>query len=171
MSLGELAGWLALLLVVGLGVTLVNQITRIGRVEKQYRALMKGAGPTALSMSFGELVANQGERLEVARARLDGIEGTLRALEGPVAHSIQCVGLIRFNPFQETGGDQSFALALLDRNGDGVVVSSLHGRTSTRFYAKPIRAGASHLSLSEEEIQAIQQAMQTSSEYRVTSTK
>jgi hypothetical protein len=67
--------------------------------------------------------------------------------------------LVRYNPFQDTGGDQSFALALLDKRGDGVVVSSLHSRTMTRFYAKPIKGGVSPLSLSEEEVQAVQQAM------------
>jgi hypothetical protein len=123
---------------------------------------MKGAGPTELNMSLGELVTNQAGRLDNTRAKLEEIEGTLRAMESPVARSIQCVGLVRFNPFQETGGDQSFALAMLDRKGDGVVISSLHGRTATRFYAKPVKSGSSHISLSEEEIQAIQQAMSTS---------
>jgi hypothetical protein len=158
-AFGELAGWLALLLVLVIGGLLIGQITRLGALEKQYRALMKGAGPAGLSVSLGEIVMSHGERLESTRARVEALEGTVRALETPVAHSIQCVGLVRFNPFQETGGDQSFALALLDRKGDGVVVSSLHGRTSTRFYAKPVKNGVSHMSLSEEEIQAIQQAM------------
>jgi hypothetical protein len=161
-SVGELVGWLALVVALGLGAALASQIGRIGRLEKQYRALMKGAGPTALNMSLGELVANQAERLEATRTKIEGIQSTIHAMEGPVAHSIQCVGLVRFNPFQDTGGDQSFALALLDRKGDGVVVSSLHGRTSTRFYAKPVKGGVSHISLSEEEIQAIQQAMSKS---------
>jgi hypothetical protein len=159
---GELVGWLALVLVLVLGGALAGQIGRIGRLEKQFRALMKGAGPTSLNMSLGELVTNQAERLDKARTRLEVIEGTLHAMEGPVAHSIQCVGLVRFNPFQDTGGDQSFALALLDRKGDGVVVSSLHGRNSTRFYAKPVKSSTSHVPLSEEEIQAIQHAMNKS---------
>ena len=71
---------------------------------------------------------------------------------------MQFVGLVRFNPFDDTGGDQSFALALLDGRGDGVVISSLHGRTGTRFYAKPVKAGTSTLSLSDEEVQALKQA-------------
>jgi hypothetical protein len=71
---------------------------------------------------------------------------------------VQHVGLVRYNPFQDTGGDQSFALALLDKQGDGVVISSLHSRTMTRFYAKPIKAGIAVVSLSEEEVKAVQQA-------------
>jgi hypothetical protein len=68
---------------------------------------------------------------------------------------------VRFNPFADTGGDQSFALALLDAKGNGVVVSSLHTRTATRFYAKPVAGGASTLSLSDEEVRALKQAMES----------
>ena len=52
---------------------------------------------------------------------------------------IQRVGLLRFNPFDETGGNQSFALALLNDSGDGVVLSSLHSREATRIYGKPVQ--------------------------------
>ena len=52
--------------------------------------------------------------------------------------AFQRVGLVRFNPFEDTGGNQSFALALLDAEGNGWVLSSLHARTGTRVYAKPI---------------------------------
>ena len=75
---------------------------------------------------------------------------------------MQHVGLVRYNPFQDTGGDQSFAIALLDQHGDGVVFSSLHNRSLTRIYAKPVKGGASALSLSEEEVQAVQQALGSS---------
>lgn len=54
---------------------------------------------------------------------------------------VQKVALKRFNPFGDTGGDQSFSMALLDKRGDGVVLSSLHGRAGTRIYAKPVEGG------------------------------
>ena len=75
-----------------------------------------------------------------------------------MARSVQHIGLVRYNPFEEAGGDQSFALALLDRLGNGVVISSLHGRTTTRFYVKAVKAGQPVLSLSEEEAMALKQA-------------
>jgi hypothetical protein len=158
-QLGEIAGWLALIAALGLGLLVAGQMTKTGRIERQFRVLMKGSGSPVQDLSLGQMIVSQGERVDAMRARLDDIEGTLRAMEKPMTHSIQCVGLVRFNPFGDTGGDQSFALALLDKHGDGVVVSSLHGRAATRFYAKPVRAGSSQISLSEEEIQAIQQAM------------
>ena len=73
--------------------------------------------------------------------------------------SIQKIGVVRFNPFKDTGGDQSFAIALLDKNNNGLVISSLYSREGTRVYTKPIENGDSSYHLSEEEKQAIQKAI------------
>jgi hypothetical protein len=73
------------------------------------------------------------------------------------------VGLVRFNPFEDTGGNQSFALALLDGRGDGFVVSSLHARAGTRVYAKAVTDGRSDGALSEEESDALRRALATRS--------
>jgi hypothetical protein len=72
--------------------------------------------------------------------------------------SIQKTGVVRFNPFKDTGGDQSFAIALLDKNNTGLVISSLYGREGTRIYTKPIENGDSEYHLSEEEKEAIKKA-------------
>jgi hypothetical protein len=73
--------------------------------------------------------------------------------------SIHKVGIIRFNPFKDIGGDQSFALALLDGKNSGIVISSLHTREGTRIYSKPIIKGESEkYTLTEEEKQAIKTA-------------
>jgi len=69
------------------------------------------------------------------------------------------VGLVRFNPFEDTGGNQSFALALLDGRGDGFVISSLHARAGTRVYAKAVAGGTSEAALSAEEAEALRQAL------------
>lgn len=72
---------------------------------------------------------------------------------------IQKIGLLRFNPFNDTGGDQSFILALVDAENTGVVISSLHTRTGTRWYAKKVlkAKGVEH-KLSVEEEKAIKKA-------------
>ncbi len=72
--------------------------------------------------------------------------------------SVQRVGVIRFNPFKEIGGDQSFSAALLDGNNDGIVITSLYTREGNRVYGKPIKAGLSEYLLSEEEKKAIEMA-------------
>ena len=76
------------------------------------------------------------------RDELDELAARTAVLEGAQRRSFQRVGLVRYNPFEETGGNQSFALALLDAGGDGWVLSSLHARSGTRVYAKAIKAGA-----------------------------
>jgi len=72
--------------------------------------------------------------------------------------SVQKVGMVRFSPYKEVGGDQSFSIALLDADNSGIVISSLFSRTDNRVYGKPIVNGQSKYLLSEEEKQAIEKA-------------
>ncbi|MCX6791952.1 MAG: DUF4446 family protein [Candidatus Gottesmanbacteria bacterium] len=72
---------------------------------------------------------------------------------------IQRVGLVRFNPFSDTGGSQSFTLALLDGHDNGLVMTSLYARTGNRWYIKEVRSGkGKELVLSKEELTAVQKA-------------
>lgn len=77
---------------------------------------------------------------------------------------IQKVGLIRYNPFDEMGGNLCFALALLDGNDNGVVLNGIHSRTGSFTYAKPIEMGVSTYMLSEEEVKAVEMAKNNSYE-------
>lgn len=72
---------------------------------------------------------------------------------------LQKIGFIRFNPFSETGGSQSFVLSLLDEQDNGLVLSSLHSREATRFYAKKVKKGKGEdFELSKEEKEAVKRA-------------
>jgi len=72
----------------------------------------------------------------------------------------QKIGFVRYNPFSDTGGDQSFCLCLLDQNNDGFVITSLHSREQTRIYAKTITKGLTKgYELSKEEVQAVDLAI------------
>lgn len=71
---------------------------------------------------------------------------------------VQKVGIVRYNPFSEVGGDQSFSLALLDGKDNGLVITSLYTREGNRVYGKPVKKGGSEYLLSEEEKQAINKA-------------
>ncbi len=71
---------------------------------------------------------------------------------------IQHVGLLRYNPFSHTGGDQSFVLALADHDGNGAIVNSLHAREGTRVYAKPLTGWESVYTLTDDELEAIAKA-------------
>jgi hypothetical protein len=128
---------------------------RVRRVDARLRGLTRGDDGVDLEGVLGahlDKVYTLGREVERLGARTG-------ALETSGLRAFQRVGLVRFNPFEDTGGNQSFALALLDGHGDGFVVSSLHSRTGTRIYAKAIAAGASDTALSEEESGALQQAL------------
>ena len=71
---------------------------------------------------------------------------------------IQKVGMVRFNPFRETGGDHSFSIALLDANDTGLVLTGIHTRERTRIYTKTVKLGKGEFELSEEEKKALSKA-------------
>lgn len=83
----------------------------------------------------------------------------IKSLEELSEIAIQKVGIIRFNPFKDMGGNQSFIIALLDKQDNGFVISSLFVNESNRVYAKSVNKGKSDYKLSEEELKAIDMAM------------
>ena len=142
--------------IVVLLVLVILQSVRVGRAVTAYRQLVRdGSGG-----SLDEVLQAHVARVEEVRGRLGEIDATQATLEQRTEASIQHIGLVRFNPFEDTGSDQSFALALLDDRRDGVVISSLHGRTNTRLFAKPVEHGTSSHTLSDEEAQAIRVAVE-----------
>ena len=84
---------------------------------------------------------------------------SLNKLEDRVSQTLQRVGVVRFNAFEDVGSELSFALAVLNDNGNGFVLSSLYGRSETRTFVKPVREGKSDYQLSGEEIAAIKKAL------------
>ena len=91
---------------------------------------------------LGDVLGAHLERVHVLGQVVDRLDTRTGRLEASAPRAFQRVGLVRFNPFEDTGGNQSFALALLDAEGNGWVLSSLHARTGTRIYAKAIRGGS-----------------------------
>ena len=87
------------------------------------------------------------------------VEQELAEVRDVLSSAIQRVGLVRFDAFEDMGGRLSFAVALLDAEGTGVVFSSINGRSETRIYAKPIEYGSSKIALSDEENEAIRRAL------------
>ena len=82
----------------------------------------------------------------------------LKKIEIENLSNFQKIGVVRFNPFKEVGSDQSFSIAILDGNDNGVVITSLYTRDENRVYGKPIKASISEYNLSEEEKKAIEKA-------------
>ena len=120
----------------------------------------------------GARTAELERRVSQLAQRLEGLEGDVDALRAggsleprvtasPLPRdtaAISRIGLIRFDAFEDAGGAQSFALALVDDDGDGIVITSLHSRPTTRVYVKAIRRGVADAPLSDEETRALQDA-------------
>jgi hypothetical protein len=133
----------------------VLQARRLRRLARRLEGLTQ-------SEEGGSLEAILGQHLERVRAVIrdvDRLDERTVALERDLQASLGRVGFIRYNPFEDTGGALSFALAILDRAGTGFVLSSLHARTGTRIYAKAVEAGRSAAALSSEETEAVRRAM------------
>lgn len=127
---------------------------RLSRLHRRYRAAMAVAGGVDLEKAMIEqraLLREHAERLLAVEAQSQSMQGTLSSHAGRV-------GIVRFNPFQDSGGDQSFSIAWVDDQVNGVVISSLYSRSGTRIYAKPLARGNSSYNLTEEEQEAIRQA-------------
>jgi len=143
---------LALLALAGV----VFMLARQQRLLGQYQHLMTGTSGGNLEAILHDHIA----QVRDTAARVEATEQLARRLEKSGYFSFQHLGVVRYNPFHDTGGDQSFAIALVDGHGNGVVLSSLHGRDATRVYAKPLLKWESTHQLTEEEKQAIALAYQ-----------
>ena len=92
-------------------------------------------------------------------ADLEGLRGEVQALRLEAAEALRHLAVVRYDAFGDMGGHLSWSLALLDDAGNGVVLTSIHGRSEARTYAKGVKAGRSEQSLSPEEEQSIELAM------------
>jgi len=131
------------------------QSRRIGRLRTRLDRLTRGADDADL----GAVLDAHLEKVFAVVRELDDLSARATVLEAAGRRAIQRVGLVRFNPFEDTGGNQSFAMALTDAAGNGFIVSSLHSRTGTRVYAKAINDGRSDGALSDEEQAALRIAL------------
>ncbi len=145
--------WLltAVVLLVMLGVVF-RLASQVRAAVQRYTTLTKGVEGENLDDIW------QARALQVAHHddQLTTLSQQVRELN---QSSVQHIGLVRFNPFGDVGGDQSFAVALLDGNHDGVILSSIYSRAGVRIYAKFVQAGTASHTLSDEEEAAIVQAL------------
>ena len=102
------------------------------------------------------------KRIEQLEKKVLELSKSIEEVQQGMKKALVKVGVVRFNPFHETGGDQSFAIALLDEYNTGFVVMSHYMKDHNRVYAKPIVKGVSEYTLSEEEKAAMKKAMNPS---------
>lgn len=120
-----------------------------------YQRLVKGTQTDNLTKILNNILEEQ----NLSKLKFEKLDEKLQKQIKNSVYNIQKVGILRFNPFTDTGGDQSFVLAILDGTDSGIVLTSLHSRGMTRWYAKNIKEGNGvDYKLSEEEIKSIKQA-------------
>jgi hypothetical protein len=129
--------------------------------QRQLRTLAAHYAALTFGTDGGNLeqvLAGHLDNVRAAREQGAQALAIARRVEQFSATHIQHVGLLRYNPFSHTGGDQSFVLALADHDGNGAIVNSLHAREGTRVYAKPLVGWESIYTLTEDELEAIGKA-------------
>lgn len=97
--------------------------------------------------------------LKEIKRELESCQSELEELKKYSQRAIQKIGIVRFNPFSKIGGNQSFSVAFLDKENNGVVITSLYDQKESRIYTKPVQTGKSSYSLSREEKEAISKAI------------
>ena len=149
----------AVMVLAGVNVLILIWVIALTVFVRRAQAARERAGaairdkPDALSI-LGSAVDNI-ERLTAENERLKAVDARHR---GILEETVRHVGVVRFDAFQEVGGRLSFAADFLNERGDGVVISSINGRSDSRVYAKPIIERRSDFALSEEEEESIKQA-------------
>jgi len=122
---------------------------------RRYRKLTGGVKSGSLDKIIEKLMADQKKN----QKDFNLAQEQLSQLQEKGQEHFQKKALVRYNPFNQTGGNQSFSLALLDGKNNGIVISSFHSREGTRLYAKSVVEGKADSSFSKEEKSAIKEAV------------
>lgn len=132
----------------------ITALVKTRQLKERYDRLVMGRD----GLNLEELLGHHGELIQEGLDRSQQADSRLEKVEAQLQLTVAGMSLVRYNAFRETGSDLSFSLALLDRNLDGVVLTSLFGRDESRCYGKPIKEGQSEHHLSEEERQVLEEA-------------
>lgn len=124
-------------------------------IFSHYNSLTRGVDSKGLKSILESLL----KEASLARSEINNIKDYASKIQKDGLFHIQKIGLVRFNPFKDTGGDQSFILSLIDGRDTGVIISGLYSRSGTRWYAKKVTEGkgVDH-ELSDEEKKALKEA-------------
>jgi hypothetical protein len=117
------------------------------------------SGPIPMDEGLRKILDGQAGKVQRLEQAVRVLNATDKRQQGEIDTAVRHVALLRYDAFEDVGGQLSFSCALLDDRGSGVVVTSINGRQETRVYAKPIQQTDSTFNLSTEEREAIRRAM------------
>lgn len=135
----------------------IVMVTKFSKLNKKYKNFMQKLGNGKNLEEDLETYMYRVNKVEQQNAQ---IENQIKNIDSNILKCIQKVGMVRYNAFENTGSNLSFALALLDKNNSGIVLNGIYSREMSNIYAKPVENGKSTYTFSEEETQAIQKAME-----------
>ncbi len=144
-----------IVLVLGLAAWVGFLTYQMGNLRRQHRILGRGLN----EVNLYEALTAHVERVDEFEQLISDVISEQEKLNRKLLQTVQHVGLVRYDAFNDMGGRLSFVLALLDAGGNGILVTTICGRQETRTYAKDIKAGKAAVVLTEEEQQAISQAL------------
>lgn len=151
---------IVILLVIGLVIVII----KFNKISKKYTEFMKKLGN---GKNIEEDLENYMYRVERVEKQNAEILNYIKNVDNDLNKCIQKIGIVRYNAFQDTGSDLSFALALLDEKNNGVVLNGIYSREMSNIYAKPVENGKSKYTISEEENLAIEKAINGDGTIRV----
>lgn len=152
------------ILVVILFIGMIIMIIQLSKLNRRYKNFMKKLGN---GNNIEEDLETFMYRVEQVEKQNMEIKNLISFINKGMENCIQKIGIVRYNAFKDTGSDLSFALALLDENNNGVVLNGIYSREMSNIYAKPIENGKSSYTISEEEREAIQKAINNQNVYKV----
>ncbi|MBQ6298509.1 MAG: DUF4446 family protein [Selenomonadaceae bacterium] len=143
-----------ILLMLGL---IINLYSELSNIKMRYKRMMGGSE----GASIEQMLSAHTTEVNEAVKKYKSLQGQVDVLEDLMRSSLARVAVIHFDAFEKTGQGLSWCVAILDRNNNGVVFSSICGNETERSYVKPIEDGrvASNYKLTKEEEQALRQAM------------
>lgn len=139
-------------------------IIKFSLLNKKYKNFMQKIGNGKNIEEDLENYMYKSERIEKQNME---ILNNIKNIEQDLSKCIKKIGIVRYNAFRDTGSDLSFALALLDDNNNGVVLNGIYSREMSNIYAKSVENGVSKYTVSEEEQEAIQKAIQSDGTFRI----
>ena len=151
-----------LLLILGIGFAIL--MIRVSNLNKRYISFMKKLGK---GRNIEEDLENYMYRVENVEKQNLNILGMCKELNNDISDCIQKVGIVRYTAFEKVGSDLSFALALLDEKNNGVVLNGIYSQEMSNIYAKPIEKGESKYTLSDEEKEAVEKAINSKIVYNI----
>lgn len=146
---------ISLFIVFGIIIWLVVLTVLVLRATTHYNILTRGVTTKTMREVMDAILQTIGR----VRKTTDALRVSVERLENDEQYHVQRLGLVRFNPFADTGGAQSFSIAFLDKHKSGLVMTSLYARSGNRWYIKQVVNGkGKELVLSKEEEEAVKNA-------------